>query len=402
MNKINQIKEKTDQFFMNTYAPYDISFEDGEGSKLIDSEGKEYIDFLAGIAVNCLGYKNKTILKAIRHYMKKPMCTSGYFLNYERALLAEQLVKGTHFNKVFFGNSGAEANECALKLVKKYAKVHGTPEKYKIITAYNSFHGRTLATVAATGQTKYNEVFTPLPAGLGIYIPYNDIDALKVALADPEVCALMIEPLQGEGGIVPATAEYMKAARAITKRNKQLLILDEIQTGAGRTGTFYCYKQYGIKPDIVTLAKAIGGGIPISACVATDEAADAFNVGDHGTTFGGNPFCTGIAYEVVKKLKSKAMRDHINETGAYFKKRLIDDFSCYSYIKEVRGLGLMLGLDIDDTVSAKKIVGTMLERGYILNSCGKNVLRFVPPLVITTEEIDAMLNELKKLFDSLK
>jgi len=400
MNKLEMIKEKDNKYFMNTYSPYDVAFERGEGSCLYDTEGKKYIDFLAGIAVNALGYNNPLINRAIKKQINNVILISNYFYSEQRGLLAEQLIKGTHFGKAFFSNSGAEANECAIKLVRKYMKVNGMPEKFRIITALNSFHGRTLATVTATGQKKYNEPFAPLPEGFS-YVPFNDIDALKEALSGKDVAAFMIECIQGEGGVLPATQEYLKAAREITKKNKQLLIFDEIQTGAGRTGTFYGYKHYNIKPDIITLAKAIGGGLPISATLATDKAASAFNKGDHGTTYGANPLTCAVAYAVVKKLKSKAMLDYVNEVGGYFKNKL-EELKSYSFIKEVRGLGLMLGVVLDERVKTKEIVIKMLEKGFILNTCGNNVLRFVPPLIIKKEEIDEMLISLKTVLDSYK
>ncbi|MGI6700977.1 MAG: aspartate aminotransferase family protein [Christensenellales bacterium] len=400
MSKFEQIKAIDDKYFMNTYSPYEIALVRGDECTLYDSEGRSYTDFLGGIAVNALGYNNPIIKRAVKKQLDKVILVSNYFYSEPRGLLAEQLVKGTHFNKVFLSNSGAEANECAIKLTRKYMKVNGMADKFKIVTALNSFHGRTLATVTATGQAKYNEPFAPLPEGF-TYVPFNDIDALKKALSEDGVAAFMIECIQGEGGVLPATVEYMKAAREITKKNKQLLIIDEIQTGGSRTGTFYAYKQYNIKPDIVTLAKAIGGGLPISATVATDKVASAFNKGDHGTTYGANPLTCSVALAVVKKLKSKAMLDYVKETGEYFMEKL-ENFRKYAFVKDIRGKGLMIGVEFDKQITVKDIVIKMLDKGYILNACGNNVLRFIPPLIIKKSDIDNMLEALDAVMREMR
>lgn len=399
MTKFDEIKAIDDKYFMNTYSPYEVAFERGEGCTLYDTEGNKYTDFLAGIAVNALGYNNSVINKAIKKQIGNVILISNYFYNEQRGLLAKELVKGTHFNKAFFSNSGAEANECAIKLTRKYMKVNGMGGRFRVITAINSFHGRTLATVTATGQTKYNEPFAPLPDGFG-YVPYNDIEALRLALSGKDVAAFMIEVIQGEGGVLPATVEYLKAAREITRKNKQLLIIDEIQTGALRTGEFYGYSYYSIKPDIITLAKAIGGGLPISATLATDKVASAFVKGDHGTTYGANPLTCAVSLAVVKKLRSKKMQDYVKGASKYFMCKL-EELKKYPFVKDIRGRGLMLGVELDSSVSAKEIVKLMLCRGFILNTCGNNVLRFVPPLIIASAEIDLMLDNLKTVFNGL-
>ena len=397
MNKFDKIKALDDKYFMNTYSPFDVAFERGEGCTLYDTEGVKYTDFLAGIAVNALGYKNPLINRTIKSQINKLMLVSNYFYTEQRGLLSRELIRGTHFGKAFLSNSGAEANECAIKLTRKYMKVNGMENKYKFVTAVNSFHGRTLATVTATGQAKYNLPFAPLPEGF-VHVPYNDIDALKKALSDKEVAAFLIECVQGEGGVIPATDEYMKAAREITRKNKQLLIIDEIQTGGARTGNFYGYMHYNIKPDIITLAKAIGGGFPIGATVATDKVASAFAKGDHGTTYGANPLACAVSRAVVKKLRSKDMIEYVNEISAYFMSKL-NMLKSYPFVKEIRGRGLMLGVELSDKIVAKDVVGAMLQRGFVINNCGNNVLRFVPPLIISKEEIDNMLINLKSELD---
>ena len=244
MTEFEKIKSRDQKYFMNTYAPADIAFVSGEGCYLTDSEGKRYMDFLAGIAVNALGYNHPIFTSAITEQAHKVAVVSNYFYSEPRGLMAEQLLKGTHLGKAFFGNSGAEANECAIKLARKYFYVRGE-KRYKIVSALHSFHGRTLATVTATGQEQYNKPFSPLPAGIGVYVPYNDIAALETALADPEVAAFLVEPIQGESGVVPATKEYLQAARELTEKYGELLIFDEVQSGAGRTGTFWAFEGYG-------------------------------------------------------------------------------------------------------------------------------------------------------------
>ncbi|MDR2635053.1 MAG: aspartate aminotransferase family protein [Clostridiales bacterium] len=399
MTEFERIKQQDNEFFMSVYAPYDLAFVSGEGCTLTDSEGKKYIDFLGGIAVNALGYGHPIFVNAVSEQAKKLSLISNYFYSEQRGLLAKELVKGTNLKKAFFGNSGAEANECAIKLARKYFFVNGH-HKYKIITASDSFHGRTLATVTATGQPKYNLAYVPLPAGLGDYVPYNDVNALEKALQDPSVAAFMIEVIQGEGGICPASQEYVSAARELTRKNGQLLIIDEIQTGGGRTGKFWAFEHYGTEPDIITAAKAIGGGFPISACLATDEVAAAFVPGDHGTTFGASPLACGVSLAVVKEIRYGGLLEAAERRGAYLSEQLqsIGD----PRIKNVRGKGLLLGAEIDAALPAKQIVLKMFEEGYILNVCGHNVLRFVPPLIISEEQIDGMIFSLKKVLKTLQ
>lgn len=396
MTNLDKIKAQDNKYFMNTYAPYDIAFVSGNGCTLTDSEGRNYIDFLGGIAVNCLGYNNPIFTDALTEQAKKLTVCSNYFYSEPRGLAAELLVKDTGFGKVFFGNSGAEANECSLKLARKYFYNKGI-NKYKIISAKDSFHGRTFATVTATGQPKYNAPYAPLPAGFGTYVPYNDVDALEKTLSDPEVAAFFIECIQGEGGVIPATQEYMTAARELTKKNGQLLIVDEVQSGAARTGKFWAYEHYNIQPDILAAAKGIGGGFPIGACLATDEVASAFKPGDHGTTFGSAPLPCAVCYAVVSELRKPEFLASVTEKGEYLKARLSEIKS--PLIKDIRGLGLMVGMELSTLVKPKDIVLTMLEKGFVLNACGGNTLRFVPPLVITKEEIDSMVTALKPVIE---
>ena len=399
MTKFEEIKARDKEYFMNTYAPVDVAFESGNGCYLTDTEGNTYLDFLGGIAVNALGYNHPVFVNAICEQAKKVSIISNYFYNETRGLMAEQLVKGTNLKKAFFGNSGAEANECAIKLARKYFKVKGE-NRFKIVTAVQSFHGRTLATVTATGQEKYNKPFAPLPDGIGIYIPYNDEDALRNALEDNEVAAIMLEPIQGEGGIIPASETYLKLCDKLTKEKGALLILDEVQTGAGRTGKFWAFEHYGITPDIITCAKGIGGGVPISACLATEKVAEAFVPGDHGTTFGAQPLVTAVGYAVCSKIREDGFMKDVASKGEHLMEGLknLND----NRIIAVRGMGLIVGAETISGEFAKEVYNRMFKKGFILNVCGGKVLRFVPPLIITTEQIDQMLVALKETLNEIK
>ena len=390
-----KIIENDKKYLLKSYAPHNIVLTKGEGCKIYDANGKQYLDFLAGIAVSALGHNNKKLVAAITRQAKKVLLTSGYFHNENSGKLAGDLIRNTHFKRVFFANSGAEANECALKIAKKYMN-DNFPGRYKIVTCDNSFHGRTLATVAATGQEKYRKPFEPLPDWY-IYIPFNDTNALKDALKDPEVGAFMVECIQGEGGIREATAEFLQTARKLTRRYNQLLIIDEIQTGLYRTGALYSYMHYQIKPDIITLAKALGGGIPISACLAGRLVEDTITPGDHGTTFGGNPFATAVALCVVKEIRKTKMQAHIAEVAEYFYAKLKELTESKDTVAELRGKGLMLGLNIVKSVNVKDYVAALLEEGIVCGDAGGDTLRFLPPLIISKEEIDILVIKLNKV-----
>ena len=300
-------------------------------------------------------------------------------------------------NRVFFGNSGAEANECAIKLARKYHYDRNNG-RYKIYSALQSFHGRTVAPVTATGQPKYNLPYAPLPSGFE-YLPFNDVEALKKAMADPEAAALILEPIQGESGVHPATEAYLLTAREETKKHGVLLILDEVQTGMGRTGKMWAHQTYNILPDIMTAAKSLGGGFPIGACLATEEVAKSFAPGDHGTTFGSSPLACRMALETVKIISEPKFLQEVKEKGVYFQEKLKESLSDFAV--EIRGKGLMVGAELKSDI-AKSAVKEMLHRGYVLNACAPNVLRFLPPLTITTEEIDRMTAELKNVLEELQ
>jgi predicted acetylornithine/succinylornithine family transaminase len=397
LNLFEQTKLIDDEYVMGTFATVPIEFVSGEGCILKDSEGKEYIDFLAAIAVNSLGHKHPIFVNAITEQLGKIVATSNHFYNEHRGKLAKRLVEGTNLKRVFFANSGAEANECAIKLIRKHYHEKNERNKIKIITASNSFHGRTFATVSLTGQPKYNEFCRPLIPGFTEYIPYNDIAALKNALNDPQVGALMIEPILGEGGIIPATNEYMQECRKLTRERGQLLVIDEIQTGGGRTGLLWAFSKYEIEPDIVTAAKGIGGGLPIGVCMATEEISSCFKPGDHGTTFGGSPLVCATSYAVMNKICEPAFLESVRLKGEYLISKLKEIKS--KGIEEVRGIGLMVGLQTNEHLPAAYLVKQMLVNGFVLNACGKNVLRFLPPLIIEYGHIDCMVERLKTIIE---
>ncbi|NLY61058.1 MAG: acetylornithine transaminase [Clostridiales bacterium] len=391
-----EVKELDEKYYFNTFGSrLPVSFEYGEGCTLYDSQGKKYTDFVAGIAVNTLGYNHPALVEAITSQSEKLLHCSNLFYIKAQAQLAKLLVENSCGDKVFLCNSGAEANEGAIKLARKYFYSKNL-YKYEIITTLNSFHGRTMATLAATGQEKYQKPFEPLPTGF-VHVPFNDIEAVENAISY-KTCAVMVEPIQGEGGVIPATAEYMQALRKLCDDRGILLIFDEVQTGIGRTGKLFGYEQYGIEPDIFTLAKGLGGGIPIGAIVAKAFVASAMEPGDHGTTFGGNPLACTAALAVLSTILEEGILETVKDKGEYFTDQLIKLKNKFSFIKEVRGKGLMLGMELDEEVSGKEIVLDMLNRGFIINCAGNNTLRFVPPLIIQKDHIDDLVENLEKSF----
>ncbi|MBM7582155.1 acetylornithine aminotransferase/acetylornithine/N-succinyldiaminopimelate aminotransferase [Caldicoprobacter guelmensis] len=393
---IQEIIALDKKYYMNTFGDrLPVAFEYGQQSTLYDKEGKAYIDFVAGIAVNVLGYGHPALVEAIISQAKKLIHCSNLFYIEAQAQLAKLLVENSCGDRVFFANSGAEANEGAIKLARKYFWDKGV-NKYEIITAINSFHGRTLATLAATGQEKYQRPFVPMPPGFKS-IPYNDLEALKSAITDT-TCAIMLELIQGEGGVIEATYEYVKGVEQLCKEKGILLILDEVQTGMGRTGKLFAYQHFGIQPDIITLAKGLGGGVPIGAIIAKESAASAFEPGSHGSTFGGNPLACAAATAVITTLLNEGLIDRCAQLGEYFKQRLLYLKDKYPFIKDVRGKGLMLGMELDPSIPGKEIVKEALNHGYIINCAGHNTLRFVPPLVITQQEIDGLIDALEQIF----
>lgn len=380
---LSQIQALDQQHFMNVFGQRTPAcFTEGEGVYLYDTDGKRYMDLFAGIAVNALGYRHPVWTEKMCGYLQNGVVhTSNLYYVESQAILAEMLTDATCADKVYFANSGAEANECAIKLAKIYQYKQGHSGKYKIITLKNSFHGRTLATVAATAQPKYQEPYQPLTPGF-LHAELNDFEALE-KMADSSVCAIMLEPIQGESGVHPAEADYLQKVRNFCDQNDILLIFDEVQTGVGRTGSLYAYQQFGVEPDIFTTAKALGNGIPISACCAKDFIASAFSPGDHGGTFGGNGFACYSAVTVLECLKQENLTENAATVGAYLKERLQGISS--PHIQDVRGIGLMLGIETDNTPSYRQ---KLMEQGYLVGTAGKSVLRILPPLILTKAQAE--------------
>lgn len=384
-------KDKSD--YLPVFARYNIVLDHGDGPYVYDTKGKKYIDFLAGIAVNVVGHNYKPLVDAVSQQASKMIHCSNLYYTEVQVEAAEKLKKLSGMDKVFFGNSGAEANEGAIKLARKYA-TNIDPEKIQIISALHSFHGRTLATLTATGQDHYHHGFGPLPAGFD-YVPYNDIQALEAKMSD-KTCAVMLEAIQGEGGVHVPDPDYLPKVRALCDKYNAILIFDEVQCGMGRTGTFFGCQQFGVKPDIVTLAKGLAGGVPIGAFMATDKVANAFHAGDHGSTFGGNPLACAAACVVLDALIDGNLMENAKEIGAYLQSKFKEYKAKYpNLIKEVRGRGLILGMEL--TRPGREIANECLDYGAIINCTAGNVLRFVPPLNITKAHVDELISVLDKV-----
>ncbi|MGI9952597.1 acetylornithine transaminase [Moorellaceae bacterium AZ2] len=379
------------QYVMHTYARYPIALVRGEGLKVWDADGREYLDFVGGLAVNSLGHCHPKVVAAIREQAGKLLHCSNLYWIQPQVELARLLVENSDLDKVFFCNSGAEANEAAIKLARKYAKLHKGEDCYEIITMRRSFHGRTLATLTATGQEKFQRGFEPLPAGFR-YVPFNDLEALQEAV-NSQTCAIMLEPVQGEGGVYPAEPDYLQAVGELCHKEGILLIFDEVQCGLGRTGYLFAYQYYGVQPDIMTLAKALAGGVPIGAMLAKEEVASAFAPGDHASTFGGNPLAAAAGVAALRALLEEGLVENARQQGEYLREQLQSLAAEFPQIVEVRGRGLLVGMEIDGP--ADEIARVCLERGLLVNSSHGRVLRFLPPLTVKQEEIDAALAILK-------
>ena len=392
---LQQVQELDKNYYMNTFGMRTpVCFTEGSGITLTDTEGKKYKDFFAGIAVNCLGYAYPRMVRELQEQIAKLTHVSNVFYTENQARLAELLVKNSCGDKVFFANTGAEANEGAIKLAKKYFVEKNQPEKREFITLRNSFHGRTLATVAATGQEKYQKPYRPLIEKF-IHVDANDIDGLHSAMNE-NTAALMIELIQGEGGVIPLNKEYVDAAAKLCRENNTLLIIDEVQTGIGRTGKMFAYEWYGIEPDIVTMAKGLGGGIPIGAFVAKAEVAAAFKPGNHGTTFGGNPLSARAGLVVVDELLNNGVLENAAKVGEYFMAELKKLVGVCTKIKEVRGKGLIIGVALNGDIS-KEITSALRDKGFIVGTAGSSVLRIVPPLILTKADVDDFTAALKEV-----
>jgi acetylornithine aminotransferase/acetylornithine/N-succinyldiaminopimelate aminotransferase len=391
-------KERGDKVFIGTYARYPAAMIKGAGCRLTDADGTEYLDFLSGIAVCALGHCHPAVTDAIRHQAGELVHVSNLYYTEPQIRLGELLVGNSFAEKIFLANSGAEANEAAIKL----ARIYSGEGRYQVISLAGSFHGRTLATVAATGQPKFHKGFEPLPEGF-LHAPFGDLDALEALITD-RTCAILCEPLQGEGGVRPLDREYLQGIRKLCDRHRLLLIFDEIQTGLGRTGTLFAYEQLGVVPDILTMAKALGNGLPIGAMVTRSEIAAAFTPGTHASTFGGNPVASAAAVAVLSVMLADGFLPEVRRKGAYFQgelTKLTERFP--ALIGSVRGMGLLLGAVLTEqgATHGPAIVTKMFERGFLVNFAGNVALRFVPPLIVSTEEIDTLIIALAEVLAEL-
>jgi len=382
----DELRAAEASFHMPVYGRQPVAFVRGTGTALWDSEGNEYLDFVAGIAVMSVGHSNPTVVEAVREQAGLLTHVSNLYYTEPQVKLAERLHDLLGWGKVFFANSGAEANECAVKLARRWQREQGRPGRAGLVAALGSFHGRTVATLAATGQPAKHEPFAPLPPELVHHVPLNDADALEAAV-DDGIGAVLLEVVQGEGGINPATPEYLKAARELCDERGVLLIFDEVQTGLGRTGRWFGFQHSGVAPDVVTLAKALGGGLPIGACVAREAVADAFRPGDHATTFGGGPVPCAAALAVLDVIDKEGLVENSAAMGERLVTALTDALADVPAATEVRGVGLLVGIQLAGEFS-REIVDACRDRGLLVNNVKPDTIRLSPPLIVTAGEID--------------
>jgi acetylornithine/N-succinyldiaminopimelate aminotransferase len=390
-----RLMNTADQVIAKTYKRFPIVIAKGKGCSLWDTQGKKYTDFVSGIAVCNLGHAHPRVSEALSRQADLLLHVSNLYYTEPQIELASLLTENSFADRVFFCNSGAEANEAAIKLARKYFKDKGEHERYRIVTMERSFHGRTMATLSATGQDKIRKGFEPILEGFD-YIAFNDIDALRNSIG-PSTCAVLLEPIQGEGGVRCPAPDYLKAVRELCDEKEILLIFDEIQTGMGRTGKFFAYEHFGIQPDIMTLAKALANGLPIGAMLANEKVAQAFGPGAHASTFGGTPIVTAASVQVVKVLLEENLFYHCAEIGAYFKERLKGLKDNHESIVDVRGMGLLLGMKLE--IEGDTIVNSCMEKGFLINCIQGNILRFIPPLIVQKEEIDALVECLDEVLE---
>ncbi len=390
----NELKNEENKYVMNTYGRFPIALDHGKGATLWDVEGKKYIDLASGIGVNCMGYDNQILIDAITQQAHKIMHASNLFTTEPMVQVAKKLVEKTHLNgKVFFANSGAESNEGAIKLARKYSFDKYGEGRYKIVTLVNSFHGRTVTTLKATGQDRFHNYFFPFTEGFD-YAVANDIDDVR-RKADDMTCAIMMELVQGEGGVLPLDQEFVKQVEALCREKDMLLIIDEVQTGIGRTGSLFAFQQYGIRPDVVTMAKGLGGGVPIGAVLAADTCCNVLTPGTHATTFGGTPLVCASANAVLDHVGDPKFLHEVKEKGAYLKNGILALGK--DSIHGVRGMGLMLGIIVDEGKHSA-FANKLIENGVLAITAGKNAVRLLPPLVISKEEMDEALAVMAKVF----
>ncbi len=393
MNKSQEWINRADKHVMKTYGRYPIVAERGEGCRLWDVDGKAYLDFLAGVAVNNLGHCHPKVVAALREQAGRLLHCSNFYHIPQQVELAEWLCEHSFAERVFFCNSGAEANEAAMKLARKHSNDKHGEDRFEVITALASFHGRTIGAISATGQEKVKAGFTPMLEGFK-HVPFGDVEAMRQAIT-PQSCAIMLEPLQGEGGVNVAPSGYLKAVRELCDEFDLLLIFDEVQVGCGRTGTLWAYEQDEVIPDVMTLAKALAGGPPIGALLTTEELAASLGPGTHGSTFGGNPLVCAAALAAMQTINEKTLLDNCRAMGAYLTEKLEQLKAKYSFIKEIRGLGLIIGVEL--AIQGGPLVIKAMEHGLLMNCTVGNVLRFVPPLIVNRAEIDEAMTILDEV-----
>jgi acetylornithine/N-succinyldiaminopimelate aminotransferase len=388
--------ERADGVFLRNYYPPQVTLVRGEGCRVFDDKGRAYLDLLGGIAVNSLGHCHRAVVEAIRDQCGTLMHVSNLYLHPLQVRLAEVLTEHFPGGRVFFCNSGAEANEAALKLARVHGRDTSGPERHVVVSALGSFHGRTIGALTATGQEQYRKDFEPLVPGFR-YVPFGDGAALDDAVG-ADTCAVILEPIQGEGGVIIPPEGYLEEGARICRDRGALLILDEVQTGLGRTGPLFAHQAAGVVPDVMTLSKSLGGGLPLGAMLARGEAAEAFRPGSHATTFGGNPVACAAALALLETILAEGFMEKVAAVGARFREGLEKIAAASERVVEVRGRGMLLALEL--TVEAKPCVEAALEKGYLINAVQKNVLRFAPPFIITREEVDSFLEDLGPILDA--
>jgi acetylornithine/N-succinyldiaminopimelate aminotransferase len=390
MANVGTTVELADKYLFPTYKRPPFVLVKGEGCRVWDENGKEYLDFVGGIAVCALGHSSALVTQALEEQSRTLVHVSNLYYTRPQVELARLLVENSFADRVFFCNSGAEANEAAIKIARRFTREKHGPGKHTIVCMQGSFHGRTMATLSATGQSKVQIGYDPLLEGFK-FVPFNDLKALRSAV-DDTVCAVMLEPIQGEGGIVVPHPDYLKGVKEICREKGALLIFDEIQTGMGRTGLLFAHEHFGVSPDIMSLAKALGNGLPIGAMLSTEALSTAFGPGSHASTFGGTPLVTAVAKAVLSSLLNDGWLDHCRNMGTYFVARLEELKKRHACIKEVRGLGLIIGVELDRP--GAPVLEACVQRGFLINCAQEKVLRFVPPLVVTKKEIDPLIDAL--------
>ncbi len=393
-NDLHLISDFDKNYCLQVFAPLPVAFTKGKGSYLYDTDGNKYLDMIGGIAVNSLGHANPKLVSAISKQARNLIHCCNYYYIPQRSELAYRLCRASFADKAFFCNSGAEANEAAIKIARGYFS-HQDIDRTEIITAEMSFHGRTYGTMTATGQEKFSKPFAPVVPGFK-YVPYNDIDAIKVAVT-PKTAAVMLELIQGESGVHPAGVEYIKAVRNLCTEKGILLIFDEVQTGIGRTGKMFCYQNYGVTPDIMTLAKGLGGGVPIGAMLCTDEVAKGFKPGDHGSTFGGNPLACAAGIAVMEYFGEANLLDNVTLVSAALFEKLNKLKAKYSCVTDVRGQGLLIGIEFDESIIASGLREELFRAGFLVSSIGRSVIRIAPPLIITKSQAISFVKALDSL-----